>query len=172
MSLMSLATRPQSLMSARMSFSLMCCARPRTIIVLLGATLRSTSSSLLQSDHNEWRNVNKIINFLLTIPGSTPRSCLCGKATGPFPCPSTTSSATSSPHFFPDLDRDHEILIATDPDVRDLVNDLCLDGMRSLGLGGHDALRGGGHDCVRPVPGLCTNDNVLDKMTANQTDKA
>ncbi len=39
---MSLAVRPQSLMSLRMSFSLRCWARPRIMMVLLG----SSSSSL------------------------------------------------------------------------------------------------------------------------------
>ena len=44
---MSLARRPQSVMSPRMSFSMMCCARPRTIMVLLwnsGPMPRSSSS--------------------------------------------------------------------------------------------------------------------------------
>ena len=44
MSLISLAMSPDSVMSWRMSFSVMCWARPRTMIVLFGGTFLESSS--------------------------------------------------------------------------------------------------------------------------------
>ena len=50
---MSLALSPQLWMSSLMSVSVMCWARPRTIMVLLGGTLRA-SSSLLKKKNREY----------------------------------------------------------------------------------------------------------------------
>ena len=59
---MSLALSPQLWMSSLMSVSVMCWARPRTIMVLLGGTLRA-SSSLLKIP----KNCESLSPFNLTI---------------------------------------------------------------------------------------------------------
>ena len=63
---MSLALSPQLWMSSLMSVSVMCWARPRTIMVLLGGTLRA-SSSLLKKKNRESLSTFNLTNFLRVI---------------------------------------------------------------------------------------------------------